>query len=270
MGKKARTSGARARQWGSSLEPIDHDSATGVQLAAAAIAMKPFLRRLHAYWRALILEHLPTSGVILEVGCGANPLVTAEDSHINRPIIRIDVRGGDVTAQASALALPLRTSSVAAVCMIDVFHHLADARPFLCEMDRVLVDDGVLVMIEPWKTPWSSFVYRFLHHERFDPSGDWTTGSRPMSDANLALPWIVFSRDHDRLSLDHPSLALERLRKITPLAYLISGGISSPINPPALLFPLVRLVERLPLIRDNGLSALMIVRKSAYHHCRNS
>ncbi len=248
-------------------QSVDHDSAAGVHFASAAIAAKPFLQRLHAHWAALILEQLPMKGVILEVGCGANPLVAPEYSEADRFVIRVDVRhGAAVTTQASALALPLRSGSVAAICMVDVFHHLPDARRFLYEVDRVLVDDGVLVMIEPWKTAWSSFVYRFLHHEPFVPSGDWTTGERPMSDANLALPWIVFSRDRDQLARDHSSLSLERLRIINPLAYLMSGGISSPINPPALLFPVVRLVERLPLIRNNGLSALVVVRKTVTHN----
>jgi SAM-dependent methyltransferase len=263
VGQTPRDGTARAHRSGS----VDHDSARGVDVAAAAIAAKPFLRRLHAHWRALIVEHLPVKGVILEVGCGANPLVASDGSEADRLVVRVDVRHGPaVTAQASALALPLQSASVAAICMVDVFHHLPDARRFLYEMDRVLADNGVLVMIEPWKTPWSSFVYRLLHHEPFDPSADWTTGDRPMSDANLALPWIVFSRDRDQLARDHPSLSLERLRNINPLAYVISGGISSPVNPPALLFPVVRLMERLPFIRKNGLSALVVVRKTVKHH----
>ena len=38
-----------------------------------------------------------------------------------------------------------------------------------------------------------------FHHETFNPEGDWKIpGTGPMSDANGALPFIVFERDKEK------------------------------------------------------------------------
>jgi hypothetical protein len=61
-------------------------------------------------------------------------------------------------------------------------------------------------MIEPWVTPWSRLVYTRMHHEPFVPAAaQWeflTTG--PLSGANGALPYILFSRDRAQFELEFP------------------------------------------------------------------
>jgi len=54
---------------------------------------------------------------------------------------------------------------------------------------------GIIVMIEPWYTTWSRFVYNYLHHETFDSnSKDWDfQKGKPLSRSNSALPWIVMN-----------------------------------------------------------------------------
>ena len=83
-------------------------------------------------------------------------------------------------------------------------------------------------MVEPWVTPWSRLIYGSLHHEPFDPDASTWIGTpgRPLSEANGALPWIVFERDRKKFTSDFPGLRLHSIRPIMPLRYLLSGGVS--------------------------------------------
>jgi hypothetical protein len=48
--------------------------------------------------------------------------------------------------------LPMKESSLRAVVMLNVFHHLPDAARFLGESARCVQPGGAVIMIEPWTT----------------------------------------------------------------------------------------------------------------------
>jgi len=79
--------------------------------------------------------------------------------------------------------------------MVDVRHHIADNLASLAEAQRCLRSKGSIVKIEPWGSTWSRPLYSHLHHEPFLPEErDWTFPTTdPLSGANVALPWIIFS-----------------------------------------------------------------------------
>ena len=81
-------------------------------------------------------------------------------------------------------------------------------------------------MVEPWVTFWSRFVYGRLHHEPFHPeSVSWSfPSSGPLSGANIAIPWIVFSRDRTQFEKEYPELQIEQVRPFLQGRYLLSGG----------------------------------------------
>src|SRR5437588_13069218 len=86
----------------------------------------------------------------------------------------------------------------------------------------------VLLMIEPWVTLWSRFVYTHLHSEPFDPTAaEWGFPiSGPLSGANGALPWIIFARDRTAFETFFPQLVIREVTLMMPLRYLASGGVS--------------------------------------------
>src|SRR5690606_24924123 len=88
-----------------------------------------------------------------------------------------------------------------------------DAERFLLEASRVLVPGGRLLMIEPWVTTWSTFVFSRFHPEPFRPDvAEWQfPSSGPLSGANGAIPWIVFERDTERFRTRCPDLAVRRI-----------------------------------------------------------
>jgi SAM-dependent methyltransferase len=104
------------------------------------------------------------------------------------------VRG--VNVRASAEAMPFADASLAAVYMLDVLHHLPHPRDYFAELTRCLKPGGRALMIEPFLSTWSRFVYSRLHHEPVEPGAPWELASSgPLSSANTALPWIIFERD---------------------------------------------------------------------------
>ena len=83
-------------------------------------------------------------------------------------------------------------------------------------------------MIEPWITQWSYLVYRYIHHEPVDRNiqGWQLPEGGPLSNANSALPWIVFSRDVKRFAVEFPQWQIKETVSHTPFGYLLSGGVS--------------------------------------------
>jgi SAM-dependent methyltransferase len=126
-----------------------------------------------------------------------------------------------------AQRLPFRDRSLRAILMTNVMHHLPNVESFLAESSRCLRQGGKILMIEPWVTSWSRFVYKHLHHEPFDPDAtDWSfPSSGPLSGANSAIPWILFVRDRRKFESRFPGLSVEQTQPFLPLRYLLSGGV---------------------------------------------
>ena len=104
-----------------------------------------------------------------------------------------------------------------------------------------------MLMVEPWVTSWSHFVYSKFHHEPFRlDSKQWEFASEgPLSGANGALPWIVFHRDRKQFENEFPRLRISRIEPIMPFRYLLSGGVSLISLQPGWAFGFWRFLESL-------------------------
>ena len=102
-------------------------------------------------------------------------------------------------------------------------------------------------MIEPWTSRWSRFIYTRFHHEPFHPDAPEWEGAAgvPLSGANGALPWILFSRDLTQFEREFPEWDVTSVTLGMPFRYLLSGGISLRSLMPAATFPLWRKLESL-------------------------
>ena len=166
----------------------------------------------------------------------------------------------------NALELPFADSSLRAVAMTNLLHHVQDARRCLDETARCVRPGGVLSMIEPWVSAWSRFVYRHLHHEPFEPDAtDWRVESGgPLSGANGAVPWIIFSRERERFERELPQWKIEHVRPMMPFRYLLSGGVSMRSLAPGWAFGPCRLVEQMlrPAIGATAMFAHILLRRT--------
>lgn len=160
---------------------------------------------------------------IIEIGSGAGFIKEIIPKTITTDVVKTD----DIDLKAFAEKLPFDNRSVGSILMLNVFHHIKDPTKALFEFDRILKTNGRIVMIEPANTAWSRFIYKYFHNETFDTESIWKTkGNGRMSDANGAIPWIVFIRDKKIFQKRFPSLIIKKIRIHTPFAYLISGGVS--------------------------------------------
>jgi SAM-dependent methyltransferase len=235
---------------------VDIDSPATTGLRRKIIAQKAFLRKIYEEWYKLILSEVPAGpGSLLEVGTGAGFL-----SRYAPGLIRSDVfalPGLDVVLDSRHL--PFACGCLRAIAMTDVFHHISSPSVFLHEAARCVRPGGAIVMIEPWDSRWSRWVYRNLHHEPYRHDAEhWDFPSTgPLSGANGALPWIVFERDRARFTEHHPQWRVTCLRRLMPLAYLASGGVTYRSLMPGWSFPLFRALERLLPARQFAMFAFI-------------
>jgi SAM-dependent methyltransferase len=225
------------------------DDPATTQLRKQIVQSKPFLKAIYNEWYLTIAAELPAvEGPIFELGSGAGYCAEFIPGLVTSEIFFCP----GVQLAADAQQLPFADSSLRAIVFTDVLHHMPDARRFFAEACRCLQPGGKILMIEPWVSGWSRFVYTRLHHEPFLPDAkEWAfPSSGPLSGANGALPWIVFDRDRRQFEAEFPYLAIEQIRPFMPFRYLVSGGLGMRSLMPSFTY-------RLWLGLENSLNNLM-------------
>jgi SAM-dependent methyltransferase len=204
---------------------LDLDDPATTQLRQHIIGSKAFLHAIYDEWYSLLAAALPSDdGEVLEVGSGAGFCSQFIPGLITSDIFFCP----GVKMVVNATKLPFRKNSLRAIVMTNVLHHIPDVREFFGETSFCLRPGGKILMIEPWVSSWSRFVYTHLHHEPFEPdASQWAfPTSGPLSGANIALPWILFERDRAKFLSEFPQFAVEQIRPFLPFRYLVSGGVA--------------------------------------------
>ncbi|MGB7281302.1 MAG: methyltransferase domain-containing protein, partial [Candidatus Acidiferrum sp.] len=128
---------------------------------------KPILRRLYnEEFFARLLSFRKPDGLSLEVGAGPGFFKQFAPDTFSSDLVWCPW----LDAIADAQQLPFRAASITNIFGLDILHHLASPMTFLEEVSRILSPGGRLILIEPWITPFSYFIFRFLHQERCDLS----------------------------------------------------------------------------------------------------
>jgi SAM-dependent methyltransferase len=208
------------------------------------IQKKEFLRRIYSEWYSLLSSTVPQgSGDVLEIGSGGGFMREFIPELITSDLF--SCQGVDMVLNACR-PWSFEKNQLKAVLMVDVLHHLPDVQTFFNEADNAVSSNGSIAMIEPWVSPWSRLIYSRLHHEPFVPlSQEWSFPSNgPLSGANIALPWILFSRDRLAFKNKFKNLNIETIYPFMPTSYLLSGGVSMRSLMPGKFYPLVRLIEK--------------------------
>jgi SAM-dependent methyltransferase len=127
------------------------------------------------------------------------------------------------------LRLPMADGRLQAVLGLDLVHHLARPAAFFTEVARVLAPGGRLAVVEPWVTPFSFPIYRWLHQEGctlgldpWDPFGV-GEGAKDAFDGDAAVVGNLVRRTSAErwreLGWKPP-----RVRVLNAFAYLLSLG----------------------------------------------
>jgi SAM-dependent methyltransferase len=238
------------------------DSPETTELRRQIIRGNRFLQQIYKEWCEAISQCVPTiPGEVLELGSGGGILADYIPDVITSEVF--PCRG--IRMVADGRALPLASGSLRAIVLLDVLHHIPEVRGFFREAARCLRPGGAVIMLEPWVSRWSRFVYTRFHHEPFQSeSPDWSFPEQgPLSGANIALPWMVFERDRALFEAEFPELQIERIQPCMPFRYLVSGGVSMRSLMPRAATPLWRALERSlePWMRHWAMFALILLRR---------
>lgn len=241
---------------------LDPDDPATTTVRRQIIAGKPFLRKIYLEWYGKLSQALPpVDGSILELGSGAGFFREICPQAITSEVF---VCPG-IQSVIDARKLPLRDASLRAIVMTDVMHHIPDPARFLAEAQRVLVPGGRMLMIEPWVSAWSKFVYTRFHPEPFRPEAStWDfPSSGPLSGANGAMPWMIFHRDLAAFRRLFPLLDVTRVEPFMPFRYLLSGGVSMRGLAPAWSFRLWKGIESLlvPWMQHLAMFAFIVLER---------
>jgi SAM-dependent methyltransferase len=245
-------------------QDIPLDDPRIVPLRAKIVKEKRFLYHIYYQWYQMILNHLPTGFLpVVELGTGPGFLKELLPALFTSDIVPC----ASVDVILDGQALPFQNASLRAIVMVDVLHHLQNPRSFFLSASRTIQVGGCVLMVEPWVTSWSHWVYTHFHHEKFDPAClEWELDTtKPLSSANGALPWILFSRDLGQFSREFPNWKVEFIQPMMPLVYLLSGGFSSRLSPPGWSYSLCQVIEKVlsPLNQYLGMFALIRLRRLA-------
>jgi SAM-dependent methyltransferase len=219
------------------------DDPVTTELRRSIVTSKPFLRAIYEDWYRAILERVPGGdGSVLELGSGAGFFEQYLPGLITSEVFECST----VQLVADARHLPFPSGALRGIVMTDVLHHIPNVADFFQEATRCLRPGGVVAMVEPWVSPWSRLIYTHLHHEPFEPEVErWDfPANGPLSDANGALPWILFERDRKRFEDEFPNLRIEKIRPMMPFRYLVSGGVSMRTLMPGCTTSLWKTIER--------------------------
>lgn len=192
-------------------------------------AAKPQLGRVYTPWFERLLAEAAPGARVVEVGAGPGTL--AAFARERRPDLRWlatdlePVPWNDVAADAGRL--PVRSGAAQAVLGLDVLHHLPEPRAFFGEAARVLAPGGRLALVEPWISPLSWPVYRFLHQEGcrlgIDPVRPFPGPAKDSFEGDAALPWRIV-RDTREADWQALQLGTPQVVRLPAFAYLLSLG----------------------------------------------
>ncbi len=218
-----------------------------------------FLNLIHKNFYERIASNI-TQKPVLEIGSGPGFIKKIIPSAITTDVIE----GPDIDKVAFAEKLPFKNKSLGSIVMLNTFHHIKNPTKALREFERCLKPNGKIVMVEPWPTVWSKFIYQNFHHEDFNIKAGWKiNGNGRMSDANGALPWIIFKRDYKKFEKLFLNFKIEKIELHTPFKYLLSGNLSKPQLLPVFCYPLINAIEALlaPFNKSLAMFATIVISK---------
>lgn len=221
---------------------INLDTQKALILHRKIIRENLFLKRIYKDFYLEFKKTRVLKGPLVEIGSGAGFI-----KEVIPEVIASDViKGPGIDIVFSATKIPFKKNSISAFFMFDVFHHIKNPEKALREMKRCLKPKGKILMIEPYNSLWGRFIYQNFHHENFEPNSGWKIkGTGRLSDANGALPWIIFVRDKKIFKRKFPDLRIVKIIPHTPLCYLLSGGLSKPQFVPVFFYPIVKFIENI-------------------------
>jgi len=187
---------------------------------------KKVLRDIYHDWYRLIIENMADNRPVLEIGSGGGNFKGFFPDVISSDFIFCEW----IDLNLDAHVLPFRQNSLGNIIFIDVLHHLANPVLFLSEAQKVLQNNGRLIMLEPYISPFSYIIYNYFHQEDVDFKIDvWnrriaSNNKKKAFDGNSAIPTMMFSKEIKKFKKEFPNLKVIKKELLTFILYPLSGG----------------------------------------------
>ncbi len=186
---------------------------------------KKCLRDLYQNWYEQINSQLGV-GRTLEIGPGIGKF---KAQHPN--ILTMDVEKTQWTDMvADAQHLPFKKDCLSNIVLFDVLHHIPNPVQFFGEALTVLKPCGRILIMEPYISFLSYFIYHYFHPEKVDssvdPLGDKRISSNKPFDSNQSVATLIFFKKLDRFRKLFPQYTIIIKKRLAFLAYPLSGGFS--------------------------------------------
>jgi SAM-dependent methyltransferase len=206
---------------------------------------KKILRVIYEEWYTKILSDLVASNLpTIELGAGSGNFKAYKPN-----IIACDIETHPwIDMVFDAHQMPFKDDSTANIVMIDVLHHLSNPLLFLEEAYRVLTTNGRVILIEPFPTIFSLFIYKRFHPEPFIMDVDYfskqTIETKHPWDSNQAIAYLLFFKNKN-LFLDKfkDKFLIRKIKKFSFLLYPASGGFENKSLIADWLIPIFQLLE---------------------------
>ena len=225
---------------------------------------KKILKRLYHNWYRKIGTAL-RPGSILEIGGGSGNLKEFFKDSISSDVVYVPW----IDAVLDAHYPPFKDAALDNIVLFDVLHHLNDPSQFFCESQRVLKQKGRIVLIEPYISLASFFIYRFLHPEglvwNINPfKKGCLDKNKNHFHGNQAIPTLIFERFEHRFVKDFPGLKIIKKERTDFIIYPLSGGFHNPTLCPLFLYSPLEYLERIlhPLNRFLAFRLFVVLEKT--------
>lgn len=244
---------------------IDFDAVASMEQARINIKEKKCLNDIYCETYDLMVDlgktYLDLQGKKqLELGSGGGFMGERYPNIITSDIMDT----GNVDMVIDAQELPFMEGELEVIYAMHVLHHIPDVVKFLREAERTLCVGGGIVLVEPYWSPFATFVYGNFHPEPFDKTAEsWNVRGGAMSGSNQALSYILLKRDKEKFDKMFPDLKVIYEKPFNCMRYMATGGMWLKPKLPEFMFPVLKCVEKCcaPLMYMFGIHHVFVLKK---------
>jgi SAM-dependent methyltransferase len=142
-----------------------------------------------------------------------------------------------------------KKNSISNIILIDVFHHLRFPNLALKEINRILIKNGKIIMIEPAMGLIPRIIYKIFHYEPngFNLKINWNIIQKKIPSSNKyfaakSLPWRAFFLKELNLK---DKYKIKFIEPFSDFAFLLSGGYSYYAFYPKFLYSFIKLIDKM-------------------------
>lgn len=137
--------------------------------------------------------------------------------------------------------IPFKDNSLDSIWAKDVVHHLRNFDLFFLEAKRVLRNDGVLNLSEPYWGPIAQIIYRFIHPEDFNVTK--VLNGIETTIGNQATIYAILKKKGIHTDIFDKYFEVSETKIVNGLSWILSGGATFTTKFPQVFLSKLKLFE---------------------------